>query len=418
MKDYFSILELSDNASMDDIKTAYRKLAKRYHPDVNKSPDAHEKFCEITEAYEFLIHHWIKFSDKRSDKIKYEQYYQQQHQSADYERFRREAQEKARRQARMRYEKFKKQHEAFQESGLNDIALIFTMLMRFISAVLFFALFFTPIVFAVKAHWTWIFLILFMWPFAIGLAWNYYDHRTNYFYPWKLYYNFNRIKHLFTDKKVSSEQCYYCRRKTADSRSYVLDLFKIKDIKLRTGGFRQHNVNYVNDSVRVVIPRSSKAFIIHSLSIIVKSCCLLYFLIFMNTISFPWRFIFGLLAGGLLTRVMLTLTRTKSNITYLYSPDFFIRSALWITAIIFASQFTFRPFNIVSNDAIHFVIVAIVIFDSFIMQLLSAVIGKKSAFPLFKQHPDATARFIEGFRVYNDIPIISIFYPLYRWIFG
>ncbi len=54
-KDYYSILGVDKNASEDDIKSAYRKLAKKYHPDLNKdNPSAAEKFKEINEAYEVL----------------------------------------------------------------------------------------------------------------------------------------------------------------------------------------------------------------------------------------------------------------------------------------------------------------------------------------------------------------------------
>ena len=53
-KDYYEILGVPRNATLEEIKQAYRRLARQYHPDVNKSPDAEEKFKEINEAYAVL----------------------------------------------------------------------------------------------------------------------------------------------------------------------------------------------------------------------------------------------------------------------------------------------------------------------------------------------------------------------------
>jgi curved DNA-binding protein len=65
-KDYYTTLGVSRDASQDDIQKAYRKLARKFHPDINASPEAEEQFKEIGEAYEVL-----KDPDKRS---KYDRY--------------------------------------------------------------------------------------------------------------------------------------------------------------------------------------------------------------------------------------------------------------------------------------------------------------------------------------------------------
>src|SRR4051812_31763807 len=53
-KDYYKTLGVARGASDDEIKKAYRKLARKYHPDVSKEANAKEKFQEVSEAYETL----------------------------------------------------------------------------------------------------------------------------------------------------------------------------------------------------------------------------------------------------------------------------------------------------------------------------------------------------------------------------
>ncbi|MDE1929152.1 MAG: DnaJ domain-containing protein [Burkholderiales bacterium] len=60
-KDYYETLGVAREASADDIKLAYRKLARTYHPDVSREPDAEDRFKEFGEAYEVL-----KDADKRA----------------------------------------------------------------------------------------------------------------------------------------------------------------------------------------------------------------------------------------------------------------------------------------------------------------------------------------------------------------
>ncbi|MDZ4729437.1 MAG: DnaJ C-terminal domain-containing protein [Xanthomonadales bacterium] len=53
-KDYYKIMGVAKDASQDEIKRSYRKLARKYHPDVSKQADAEERFKELGEAYEVL----------------------------------------------------------------------------------------------------------------------------------------------------------------------------------------------------------------------------------------------------------------------------------------------------------------------------------------------------------------------------
>ncbi len=53
-RDYYEVLGIERGANADDIKKSYRRLARQYHPDVNKAPDAEAKFKEVNEAYEVL----------------------------------------------------------------------------------------------------------------------------------------------------------------------------------------------------------------------------------------------------------------------------------------------------------------------------------------------------------------------------
>ena len=53
-KDFYKILGVNKNASSDDIKKAYRNLSKKYHPDINKSDEAIQKYKDVQEAYETL----------------------------------------------------------------------------------------------------------------------------------------------------------------------------------------------------------------------------------------------------------------------------------------------------------------------------------------------------------------------------
>ena len=53
-RDFYEVLGVPRSASANDIQREYRKLARTYHPDINKDPGAEERFKEISEAYDVL----------------------------------------------------------------------------------------------------------------------------------------------------------------------------------------------------------------------------------------------------------------------------------------------------------------------------------------------------------------------------
>lgn len=111
MKNYYLILEVQPDATQDEIKKAYRKLALQWHPDKNPSPDAHDKFIEINEAYLVL-----------SDPVKRKAYdelinpsfqqteskYEGESGSNDFEEFVHSAREKAKKYATFSFDEFSK----------------------------------------------------------------------------------------------------------------------------------------------------------------------------------------------------------------------------------------------------------------------------------------------------------------------
>lgn len=111
--DHYAALGLRHEATPDEIRTAYRRLAKEYHPDVSRLPDAHQRFVRITEAYEVLSNPAKRLrydltrhspSPRRAaprEEPRYER---------DVNRYQREARARAEQFSRMKYEDFDAQY--------------------------------------------------------------------------------------------------------------------------------------------------------------------------------------------------------------------------------------------------------------------------------------------------------------------
>lgn len=122
MSVYHQILGVSENATLTEIKKAYRSLALKFHPDKNSGEDAAERFIRITEAYEILTGERKQKQAGYSRPVFYEDL----------------ARERAKVWARMRYEEFKKQCDAFESTPMHKLLWPAWVNFIFIAIALFF----------------------------------------------------------------------------------------------------------------------------------------------------------------------------------------------------------------------------------------------------------------------------------------
>lgn len=412
-KEYFEILNLEPPASEEEIKQAYRVLAKMYHPDKNPDPGAHEKFLKISEAYEYLLDE-LKHTNERTirdleDFISHEY----------FEEMRRKARERAQEKARIRFEKLQKEQEAFQESGLYDFVLLSSYFGRYALLILCAALVVLPFYLMFYHSGTPFLLLITMLFFgAFGL---YFITKAGkkYFFAGNFYYNFRRIRDVFSKKNTQSqEKCFFSPHYKADSVPYKVNMIKIKDIQLHNYGPGQHGVAFNQKSVTVNIPRSHHALIVHAVLIALKLSILIGCIIFLNIESLLWRIIIALILTFIISKIVLILTNTRSTVSYLVTTGLLIRIFTWFILILIFSYIQFRPFNIYTSENIYGIAVFMLFFDTFLDQFLNFISNRKFQIPLFKQHPVVQAYLDKKFQFGYDMPVFSVFYPVYKWFLG
>jgi len=131
ISEYYNILGLPLNSSIEEIKKAYRKKARLYHPDINQSPDAKDKFIKVTEAYDFLMTNHVKgdLSDQEFFRI-----------MEDWRKYRQDrSQQRAQYYARKSFNSFKNTKYYKSTRILNTSSAIFTLAMSI--TVLIFTIF-------------------------------------------------------------------------------------------------------------------------------------------------------------------------------------------------------------------------------------------------------------------------------------
>ncbi len=145
LDEYYRILEIPPDASKQEIKRAYWRQAKKWHPDVNPSEEAQTQFIRLNQAYEILVNGKLppkpvvytpSYTDSQEELL--QRLYRQK-------RYREQYQERAAQFARMQYEEFKKNNEIFKSSFWYIPAKIFTYFAWIVGNLVGVGFLFTPL---------------------------------------------------------------------------------------------------------------------------------------------------------------------------------------------------------------------------------------------------------------------------------
>jgi hypothetical protein len=408
-KNYHKILGLSPGASTKQIKSAYRKLALKYHPDRNSSSTSKQKFQEITEAYNSLLENpgqggpeASSYDDRAATEV------------MRRERERMQAQARARREKKRKEEDYFKSPE-WQDAILflkytgNILVLLFGLLAIILPALL--AIFSDP----ASLAGTFFFILI-----GTVILIYIYQHRKGWFRLGK----FNRsLKDLLLTFRIQAgkptrDKCCYCRSTMADGKAYKIELLKTIDIKIQTYGALNHDARYKNKNKRVVVPRSARAQFFHRMASLIKVFSILIGLLLFPVDSILWRLLAGIFAGGMLSFVLLKLVRVKSKVNYLFTPGLLIKTAIWLLCLSLIS--TFGPgFNISISSYVYLVVAGLLFFLDMIFDLVMGIFPfYRSLFrPLIRQGAILDSLYKDGYQNYQELPVYSVIYPLFRWIF-
>ncbi len=406
---HHKVLGLSPGATKKQIKSAYRKLALKYHPDRNKSAGAARKFQEIAEAYDYLLEHpEAALHDAKS--------YEEQVAGEVYRRER----EKMQQRARAQREKKKQQDEYFKRPEWHDPILILKyagngiLLLFALSAVIlpvFLAIFGDP----QSLAGTSIFIIM-----GIVLLIYIYQKRKLWFRLGQLNTSMKEVLDFFrlVPGKPSKDRCCYCRSAMADGKAYKIELLKTVDIQVRSYGALNHSAKYKNRVKRVVVPRSARAVYFHRLTSLCKFLSILAFLILFPVDSILWRFIAGLFVGGIGSGLLLKLASVRSKVSYLLTPGLIVKMIIWLGALSLIS-YPGPGFDISISGYVYLVVAGLLFLLDMIFDLLVGFLPfyRKMFKPLIKQGTILDSLYKDGYQNYQELPVYSVIYPLVRWLF-
>lgn len=406
---YYRILGLEKRASKDDIKSAYRYLAKKYHPDVSDESDAGKKFIDISEAYEILMNRKIIDDLHVSTMDATERKF-------TYEFFAQRARENAKKAAEMRYEKLQTEHEAFQKSGMYDVILLLNYALHGILVLLSVFLLTFPVYIAVKEQY---FDVFFFYIPGLLLVFYIFSERRRFFRLGTFYYNYQELKKLIQDESgTGSKPCAYSQGKPADAYPFKISLLKIHNITLQLSGVLRHRASYQRSYEKLAIPRSKISYRVHTFGSVIKILSILFTLAWSPLGSFIWNFIIGMVIGAVLAFMAGLVFRVRSKVSFLLTINLIGKILAWIIMIVLFTDFSAWP-----ELQTHYYFLAgfsgMLFLQDILVEPLTRLIFKKGRHirPLIRQ-PDAMQRlFDKGYQSYLEIPVWSTVFPVLKWLF-
>lgn len=406
---HHKVLGLSPGATKKQIKSAYRKLAFKYHPDRNNSAGAVRKFQELTEAYDYLIGHpEASLNDAKS--------YEEQLAGEVYKKER----EKMKQRASAQREKKRQQEEYFNRPEWHDPILLLKYAGNGIALLFAVSAVVLPVLLAIfgdpqSLAGTSIFIIM-----GIVLLVYIYQKRKLWFRLGQLNTSPEEMLNFFrlVPGKPSKDRCCYCRSTMADGKAYRIELLKTVDIEIRSYGALNHSARYKNRVKRVVVPRSARAVYYHRLASLTKLLSILAFLFFFPVESILWRFIAGLLFGGIISSLFLKLGRVRSKVSYLLTPGLIVKVVIWMVSLSLISSLG-PGFDIQISSIVYLVVAGLLFLLDMIFDLAVGFLPfyRLMFKPVFKQGTILDSLYNDEYQNYQELPVYSIIYPLVRWLF-
>lgn len=411
---YYKILDLPNGANEFELKKAFRQLALKIHPDVNNAPDAKEKFQELCEAYEILLAHLNQREtlDATSKHIIRDDLY-------SWETIVKQAHERARERAKIKYEKLKAERYLFENTFWKDVIII----LKYIGSISGFCLgawlVIWPVFTAIIKGFNNLFALLFFFSAGTLLLIKIFKNPGKWFLHGVPNLHLSEIANFFdfTEFKEITTECAYCKGLKAKGRPFRLTMVKVRGVQMRNIGAGQHYARYKRNYKHLLIPRSKKAFIVHFVITFVKISAIITGVIYFPSPSFIWRFVIASFMAGTISGIILLLTRTRSKVSFLITPFNIIKIIIWL--LVFLSQtYMFPGFIIASTDHLIILITAMIIFLDMIMDLIFRLLPfyPKIYHPIPRQLPGIDYLFKKGYQTYLDVPIWSTVYPFFRWL--